>query len=74
MTQGHDHHLPHQQRADRFGLAMPRTATVTLPYMTALASANSAPIRNASAPGLVTMMTPENRSAVRTSVRDPPVP
>ena len=39
---------------------MPRTATVTLPYMTALASANSAPIWNASTPGLVTIITPLN--------------
>ena len=37
---------------------MPRTATVTLPYMMALPSANRAPIWNASTPGLVTMITP----------------
>ncbi len=39
---------------------MPRTATVTLPYMMALPSANSAPTWNASTPGLVTMTTPLN--------------
>src|ERR1700704_4667570 len=38
---------------------MPRTATVTLPYMTALASANSAPTWSESAPGLATMRTPK---------------
>ena len=41
-------------------LVMPRTATVTLPYITALASANSAPSWSESAPGLVTMRTPKN--------------
>ena len=39
---------------------MPRTATVTLPYMMALPSANSAPTWSESAPGLVTMSTPRN--------------
>ena len=41
---------------------MPRTATVTLPYITALASANSAPIWIESAPGLVTISTPKKPS------------
>jgi len=37
---------------------MPRTATVTLPYMMALTSANSAPSVSELAPGLVTISTP----------------
>ncbi len=37
---------------------MPRTATVTVPYMTALISANSAPKVKELAPGLVTINTP----------------
>ena len=37
---------------------MPRTATVTLPYMTAFMRANSAPICSVSAPGRVTTSTP----------------
>ena len=39
---------------------IPRTATVTLPYITALPSANNAPTWSESAPGLVTMRTPRN--------------
>ena len=37
---------------------MPRTATVTLPYMMALTSANSAPSVSEFAPGSVTISTP----------------
>src|SRR5207244_8818318 len=39
---------------------MPRTATVTLPYMMALPSANSAPSVSESMPGLATTSTPKN--------------
>ena len=38
---------------------MPRTATVTLPYITALPSAKSAPSRSESAPGSATIRTPK---------------
>jgi hypothetical protein len=46
---------------------MPRTATVTLPYITALISANSAPKVRELAPGLVTISTPTKpiRSALQ---------
>ncbi len=42
---------------------MPRTATVTLPYITAFMSAKRAPICSESAPGRVTTMTPEKPTA-----------
>ena len=54
---------------------MPRTATVTLPYITALPSANSAPSVSESAPGLVTISTPkkpdEQRGPARQARRAP---
>ena len=39
-------------------LVMPRTPTVTLPYNTALPSANRAPSENVPAPGRATISTP----------------
>src|SRR5271166_1643127 len=46
---------------------MPRTATVTLPYITAFASANSAPKVSESAPGWATISTP--RKPVKRAVQ-----
>ena len=43
-------------------LVMPRTATVTLPYITALPRANSAPTVSESAPGLVDHQNAEEAS------------
>ena len=48
---------------------MPRTATVTLPYIMALPSANNAPSVSESAPGSATMSTPrkpDTRTVQRT--------
>ena len=44
---------------------MPRTATVTVPYMTALMSANSAPSVSELAPGSVTISTPRKPMSER---------
>ena len=43
-------------------LVMPRTATVTVPYITALPSANKAPSVNELRPGLATMTHRRSRS------------
>ena len=42
----------------------PRTPAVTVPYITAFASANSAPIVNVSVPGLVTISTPKKPTRI----------
>ena len=53
---------------------MPRTAAVTDPYITALASANRAPTCNVSAPGLVTISTPRKPTSSAVPRRTPPPP
>ena len=48
---------------------MPRTAAVTLPNITALATANSAPMRKLSAPGAATSSTPRKPATERAGAR-----
>src|SRR5262245_64841761 len=52
---------------------MPRTPAVTVPNSTALQSANSAPIWNVSAPGLVTISTPR-KPTTKAVARAAPMP